>query len=240
MVGSPGRVIAIGDVHGCIHALDAVVDAIAPTSADTLVFLGDLIDHGRESRETLERIIELESQCQVVLIRGNHEEMMLWARDGEQPLHYWMNHGGVPTLNSYHFPGKLEDVPAEHWALIERCVPYYETDDFIFTHANYLADVPMAEQPGTQLRWALFEPQEIRRHMSGKGVLVGHTEQKSGEILDLGIAMCIDTACWRYGWLTAIEPATGEIWQASKWGILREQGEETHRDRLTAVFGAGG
>jgi len=237
MTSSTGRVIAIGDVHGCIHALEAVLEAIAPTSADTLVFLGDLIDHGRESRETIDRIIALKSQCQVVLVRGNHEEMMMWAREGEQGLIYWINHGGASTLSSYRFPAaRLEEISDAHWQLVESCVPYYETDDFIFTHANYQADLPMAEQQGTHLRWALFEPAEMRRHQSGKGVLVGHTEQRDGEILDLGFAMCIDTACWRYGWLTAIEPSTGEIWQASKWGVLREQGEESHRERLTVAF----
>jgi serine/threonine protein phosphatase 1 len=234
------RLIAIGDVHGCNDALDAVLGAIAPTRDDTIVFLGDMIDNGRGSRETLERIIALQSQCQVVLIEGNHEEMMLWARDGEQPLRYWENHGGAPTLNSYHFPGKLDDIPPEHWQLVERCLPFYETDDFLFTHANYLPDAPLAEQEGHQLRWALFEPQEAQRHVSGKPVIVGHTEQKDGEVLDLGFAMCIDTACWRYGWLTALEPATGETWQASKWGILREPGEEQQRERLTVLLSGGG
>jgi serine/threonine protein phosphatase 1 len=232
------RVIAIADVHGCLHALEALLEAIAPTSHDTLVFLGDMIDHGRDSCATLQRIIELESQCGVVRITGNHEEMMLWARHDEKALSYWANHGGVPTLSSYRFPGRLEDIPEEHWRLIEQCVPYYETEDFVFTHANYAPDLPMTEQAGSQLRWTLFDPQDMRPHLSGKGVLVGHTEQPDGEVLDLGFAMCIDTACWRYGWLTAIEPSTGEIWQASKWGVMREQGEQSQRERLTAILGA--
>ncbi len=234
------RVIAIGDVHGCLHALEALVEAIAPASDDTLVFLGDLIDHGRDSRETIERTIALESQCRVVRITGNHEEMMLSAHDGQQALAYWENHGSAPTLSSYRFPGRLEDIPEDHWRLVKQSVPYFETEDFVFTHANYAPDLPMAEQPGRQLRWALFDPQEMRPHMSGKAVLVGHTEQRDGEILDLGFAMCIDTACWRYGWLTAIEPSTGETWQASKWGVLRERGEESHRERLTVLLGAKG
>jgi serine/threonine protein phosphatase 1 len=174
-------------------------------------------------------------------VEGNHEEMMRWARDsGEKAVAYWENHGGVPTLNSYRFPGRLEDIPEAHWRWVERCLPYYETEDFVFAHANYAAELAMAEQPGRQLRWALFEAREMRPHASGKAVIVGHTEQASGEILDLGFAMCIDTACWRYGWLTAIEPSTGETWQASKWGVLREQGEQTHRQRLTALFGSQG
>ena len=78
-----GRLIAIGDVHGCVHALDTVLEAIEPAADDRLVFLGDLIDQGKESREVLERIIELERKCEVVLIRGNHEEMMYAARESE-------------------------------------------------------------------------------------------------------------------------------------------------------------
>ncbi len=241
MSNAAGRLISLGDVHGCIHALDAVLEAVAPAPADTLVFLGDMIDHGRDSNDVLARIIELQSQCRVVLIEGNHEEMMLWARrDGDEALRYWENHGGAPTLNSYRFPGRLEDVPPEHWRLVEECVPYYETDDFIFTHASYLPELPMADQPTHQLRWMLFDPHELRPHCSGKPVLVGHTEQKEAEILDLGFAMCIDTACWRYGWLTAIEPATGETWQASKWGILRELGELNHVEKLTVLLKSNG
>ena len=231
-----GRVIAIGDVHGCIHALDAVLEAIAPTGADEFVFLGDLVDNGRDSRDVLNRILELQSACRVVLIQGNHEEMMLAARSGAEAFNYWQNCGGALTLSSYHFPGRMEDVTAEHWAMIESCLPYYETDDLIFTHANYLPNVPMPQQPRHQLRWALFEPQEMRPHMSRKPVIVGHTEQKDGEILDLGFAMCIDTACWRYGWLTAVDCYSGDQWQASHWGVMREPSETSHRERLTQIF----
>jgi hypothetical protein len=66
------RLIAIGDVHGCFHALDAVLNSIDPAREDRLVFLGDIIDQGRESRDVLERIIALRRQCRVVLIQGNH------------------------------------------------------------------------------------------------------------------------------------------------------------------------
>ena len=76
----PNRLIAIGDVHGCIQALDAVLESINPTSDDRIIFLGDMIDQGRESREVLERIIALKRQCEVVLIQGNHEEMLYAAR----------------------------------------------------------------------------------------------------------------------------------------------------------------
>ena len=233
------RLIAIGDVHGCVHALDVLVDVIAPLPGDQLVFLGDLIDQGPDTRAVLDRLIELKQRCSLVLIQGNHEEMLYAARDNEQALRYWEDCGGIATLNSYRFGGSLNDIPKEHWILLDECRPYFETDDHIFTHANYLPDLPMRLQPGYQLRWALFEPNSMRPHRSRKPVWVCHTEQIQGETFDLGFATCIDTACWRYGWLTAIDVFTKETWQASRWGILRNEGEPNHRGRLSQLFRKG-
>ncbi|MGD9648341.1 MAG: metallophosphoesterase family protein [Pirellulales bacterium] len=237
-MAKPARLIAIGDVHGCIHALDALVDAIGPTAGDTLVFLGDLIDRGRDSRAVLERVIELQRRCRVVLIEGNHEEMLLAARENEKALRYWENCGGIATLASYRFCGTLKDIPPAHWELLGRARPYYETDEFIFTHASYLPDLPMPEQPDYQLRWALLDVAEGRPHNSGKPVVVGHWEQPDSEVLDLGFAICIDTACWRYGWLTALDLPSKQIWQASRWGMLREADEAPQRGRLPQLAGA--
>jgi serine/threonine protein phosphatase 1 len=151
------RLIAIGDVHGCVLALDTVLEAIEPAPGDRLIFLGDMIDQGRESRDVLERIIALRKRCDVVLIQGNHEEMMYAAREDEKALRYWENCGGVATINSYRFGGTLADIPAEHWRLLNTCLPYYETDECIFSHANYLPDLPMAQQSEFSLRWELFD-----------------------------------------------------------------------------------
>lgn len=232
------RLIAIGDVHGCVHALDALLGAIAPRPSDQLVFLGDVVDQGRDTRDVLDRLLELREQCQVVLIRGNHEEMMFAARDSEAALRYWENCGGIATLGSYFFGARIQNIPDEHWKLLDSCRDYHETDEFIFTHANYLPDVPMNLQPDYQLRWALFDPALMRPHDSGKPVFVGHTEQQTSEILDLGFAVCIDTACWRHGWLTALEVHTRQVWQASRWGMLRDPDESTHRGHLPQLAAA--
>ncbi len=226
------RLIAFGDVHGCDHALEALLEAIVPAPDDQLVFVGDLIDQGRDSAAVLERLIQLRQRCHVTLIQGNHEEMLYAARDSERALRYWEECGGIYTLNSYQFDAGLNVIPPRHWALLDSCVPYLETDDFIITHANYRPDVPMSEQDGHLLRWGLFEPAEMQPHQSGKTAIVGHTEQRNSEILDLGFAICIDTACWRHGWLTAIDLHSRIFWQASRWGVLREAEEPTHRGLL--------
>lgn len=232
MADPAGRLIAIGDVHGCVHALDAVLEAIRLQPDDTLVFLGDLVDQGRDTRDVLDRVLALQSICNVVLIEGNHEEMMLAARESEAALRYWEVVGGIATINSYRYAGKLSDIPPEHWQLVESGRPYYETDEFIFTHAGYLPELPMAEQPEHQLRWALLDPAEARPHVSGKRVFVGHTEQRNSEVLDLGFICCLDTACYKHGWLSAMDARTGELWQASRFGMLREADEASHRGRV--------
>jgi serine/threonine protein phosphatase 1 len=231
-----GRLIAIGDVHGCSLALDTVLNAIEPKPHDRLVFLGDLVDQGKDTKDVLDRILKLRDTTQVTLIQGNHEEMMLAARENEPALRYWERCGGVATINSYRFGGALYDVPATHWKLLQACQPYLETADFIFTHANYMPDLPMDEQPDYLLRWALFEAGKQQLHFSGKTVVVGHTEQKDAEILDLGFAKCVDTACWTYGWLTAIDVESEQVWQASRWGVLRDPDEASQRQTLRELL----
>jgi serine/threonine protein phosphatase 1 len=236
-----GRLIAVGDIHGCIHGLDALLAAVNPASDDQLVFLGDLVDQGANSREVIDRLIELRNRCRMVLIQGNHEEMLFAACDGlargsVDALRFWERCGGIATVNSYKFGGAFSDILPEHWQLLSESRSFYETDEFIFTHASYVPELPMAEQPGRQLRWALFDESELAPHCSGKTVFVGHTEQRSGDPLDLGFAVCIDTAGWRYGWITALEVRTREIWQASRWGMLRETGQATPGDKLAKML----
>jgi serine/threonine protein phosphatase 1 len=62
------------------------------------------------------------------------------------------------------------------------------------------------------------------RHCAGKVAIVGHTPQKSGEVLDLGYLKCIDTFCHGGGWLTALEVGTGKVWQANLAGQMRRGG----------------
>lgn len=235
MSSEPGRLIAIGDVHGCVHALEVLLQSIVPTPVDRLIFLGDLIDQGRDSAAVLDLLLELQRQCQMRVILGNHEEMLFKAHESEPALRYWENCGGVYTLNSYRFGAGLDVIPPKHWDLLKSALPYYETEDFILTHANYFPDLPMDQQEGYRLRWALFEPDRMIPHQSGKTVVVGHTEQPNSEILDLGFVICIDTACWRHGWLTALDLRSREYWQASRWGILREAEEPTHRGLLPQI-----
>jgi serine/threonine protein phosphatase 1 len=220
-----GRIIAIGDVHGCSAALAALVRAIDPTALDTLVFLGDYIDRGPDSRGVLEQVIALGQRCTVVPLLGNHEEMVLAALEGQSELDFWMKFGGVEALASYGYgggrgirPGGLRGIlPAEHLEFMKGCRDYFETVRHIFVHAYYEPDRPLHEQPWSALRWASLPPVP-KPHCSGKVAIVGHTPQKSGEVLDLGYLKCIDTFCHGGGSPTALEVVSGKVWQSVSSG----------------------
>ncbi|UUO05765.1 metallophosphoesterase [Blastopirellula sp. J2-11] len=219
------RTIAIGDIHGCVHALDAVLGMIAPTPHDTIVVLGDFIDQGWEVKQTIERLMQLESETNLIHLLGNHEEMLLAGLTCEKTRDYWENCGGARTINSYRFGGSIGDIPADHIEFIRRSRSYYETETCLFAHANAEPDLPMDQQPSYALRWKVLEPDAYQCHVSGKTLFVGHTEQRNGEILNLGCIQDIDTACWRNGWLTAIDVDALHIWQASRFGRMREADE---------------
>ncbi len=213
-----GRLIAIGDVHGCSVALKSLIEAIQPTPLDTLVFLGDYIDRGPDSRGVVEQVIALAERCHVVPLLGNHEEMLLAALEGKDNLRFWLKFGGQETLDSY--GGDLKKIPEDHVRFVKRCRNYYETVGHIFVHAYYDPDRPLYEQNWNGLRW-LSLPRNPVRHCSGKIAIVGHTAQTSGEILSLGFLKCIDTFCHGGGWLTALEVESGRVWQANQSGEVR-------------------
>ena len=64
------RTIAIGDIHGCSAALDALLEAIRPRREDCIVTLGDYINRGPDSRGVIERLIKLKDRCRLVPLLG--------------------------------------------------------------------------------------------------------------------------------------------------------------------------
>lgn len=219
----PARTIAVGDVHGCSQALRAIVDAIQPTADDTLVFLGDYVDRGPDSRGVLDFVLDLEKRCRVVPLLGNHELMLLEAAENRLTIEPWLTVGGAATIQSY--KGHLENVPPEHWDFIRRCRRYYETPTHFFVHANYAASVRLDSQPDYLLFWEHLHLRVPPPHTNGKIAIVGHTAQKSSEILDLGHVVCIDTFCHGGGWLTGMDVNSRQIWQADRNGRLRTHDE---------------
>jgi serine/threonine protein phosphatase 1 len=213
------RIIAIGDIHGHAHALAALIGQIDLQPNDTLITLGDHIDRGPNSKEVLDQLLELEIRCHLIPLMGNHEEMMLGAREGLDNFNFWMKFGGDMALDSYGNGRSVNLIPREHWAFLNRLVRYYETDQHFFVHASYWPNRHFHEQSTLTLFWEpLKENESPTPHFSGKIAVVGHTPQKNGKILDLGHLLCIDTGCGHGGLLTALDITSGRLWQVTENG----------------------
>lgn len=215
------RQFAIGDVHGCSAALRLLDEKLRFRSSDIVVMLGDYVDRGPDSRGVIEYLIELQKRCHLVLLRGNHEIMMMRAREDRSAMVEWLSCGGDKTLDSYQ-ASSFSDLPEAHWQFLASTVPYHESDHDFFVHANAYPDFDLADQPEYMLFWEFLS--DTSPHKSGKRMICGHTAQKSGRILDLGHAICIDTHAHGGGWLTCLEIRTGLYWQASQSGQIRDAG----------------
>jgi serine/threonine protein phosphatase 1 len=213
------RTLAIGDIHGCLTALETLLAAVDVKPDDLIITLGDYTDRGPDSRGVLDLLINLWWQEQLVAIRGNHDAMFCDARKDRSASAMWCALGGDATLKSY--GGSFKKVPDEHWQFLEHaCVNYYETQSHIFVHAGLWHDWPLDEQPESILFYERFY--DPLPHESGKIMICGHTNQKSGLPNDKGHAVCIDTRAYGGGWLTCLHVESGHCWQANQKGAVRE------------------
>lgn len=215
------REIAIGDIHGCSTALEALLREIDPTPADTIITLGDYIDRGPDSRGVIEQLMGLRGRCNLIMLLGNHEEMLFGAFDGGSKLDLWLQFGGDEMLRSYADRGGLELVPQEHLRFLRDCRLFVESDTHIFVHAGFWPNRRMDDQPASALLWENLDPERAAPHYSRKPVVLGHTPQTNGEVLDLGFLKCIDTFCHSGGWLTGLEVFSGQVWQTNQQGDFR-------------------
>jgi len=217
------RILAIGDIHGCSAALGALATFVPFRPDDMLVTLGDYVNRGPDSRGVIDWLIAWRKRVRLVALLGNHEIMMLAARDGGDAYERFVDCGGDATVASYARAGgtgRLSDVPDEHWRFLkDGTCGWYETASHFFVHANAYPDYPLDEQPEFMLHWEEFN--DPRPHESGKVMVCGHTSQKSGEPRFIGHAVCIDTWACGDGWLTCLDVDSGKYWQADQSGRTR-------------------
>lgn len=229
------RILAIGDIHGYRVALDALLEAVAPTADDWIITVGDYVDRGPDSRGVLDRMLELQKTGRHVALRGNHEEMMMISRDEPGLLPMWIMNGGQDTLASYGSPGKmgtLDDVPRSHWNFLDHvCIDWFETERHFFVHADAVPHIALSAQPPQVVRWQKLQPHPP--HFSGKQMICGHTVQPSGKPWNLEHMICIDTGIYLpNGKLTCLDVETGDYWQSDAAGRVTTSSLE--KDRETA------
>lgn len=127
------RTFAIGDIHGCLSALETLLDLLELRPDDRLVFLGDYVDRGPDSRGVIELLMRLSQNPTHCFVRGNHDQWMLDSRFEKDWVSGWGMVGGLETLDSY-TARDLDEVPEAHFQWLEQTPLFFETETEIFVH----------------------------------------------------------------------------------------------------------
>lgn len=217
-------VYAIGDVHGCADRLDALHAAIVADAATrsakrrVLVWLGDYVDRGPDSRGVIERLLAPPPGFETVALKGNHEQFLLDFLADPSIGPHWMMNGGAETLASYGIPimdgcyfradrwdalsrALREALPPAHRRLLDRLRPSHREGDYLFVHAGIRPGTTLDEQELDDLIWIrgefLFSEAD-----HGAIVVHGHTISDDPQIRPNRIG--IDTGAFFSDRLTAL------------------------------------
>ncbi len=222
-----GRVIAIGDVHGCSLELQELLNHIEPGPNDLLIQLGDLVNRGPDSAGCIAIARRHRMKC----LLGNHEYRLLryhWSKDASM-------------LKKYDYE-TLEQLTEEDWRFLEAMPLFYHESymQTVFVHGGFFpdGDVPWHTQPAeiiTQIQVIDDDGHPARRSDTGEGtpwsdlwkgppyVLYGHTPRS--RVYRRPWSLGIDTACVYGGHLTACILPGQEILQV-----------QAHRTYLESKF----
>lgn len=209
-----GKYFAIGDIHGCINLLESLWDKIEPDfdrEKDTLLFIGDYIDRGPDSREVVDFILDLKKKVNIICLKGNHEQMLLTYHLYNSYKDFYLMNGGSSTVMSYGLvksdSGKRMNIPPEHLDFFRTLLPYHETEDYIFVHAGLKPGYPLKLQDQTDMIWIRSEFIDSDYDF-GKKIVFGHTPLPR-PLLTAG-KIGIDTGAVYGGKLTCVQ-LPGEI-----------------------------
>jgi len=193
--------LVVGDVHGCFHTFTKLINEHWDSDKQILVQLGDLLDRGKFSPETILYAIELQENNpdNVTFLKGNHEfEAIVHAEEGNEN---WLKQCGETTLKQ--FERKSLDL-FDYIPWLTSLPLYYETDDVFISHAgiSMAAENPFEESHPESVLWTRGQLKNI-----GKLQIIGHTPCKSGraEFDNKSNTLNIDTGAYSPRGLTAVK-----------------------------------
>lgn len=211
-------IFAIGDIHGRADLLDALHEAIdiacSRLGGRVLeVYLGDYVDRGPYSAETIELLLSRERRRELILLGGNHEAMLQQFLDADLELRDWARFGGLQTLLSYgvqpsqwRTPDECRaqlraSIPAAHLTFLRTLLDWAWLGDYFFVHAGVRPGVRLEAQSARDGCWIRDDFLRDRRN-HGAIVVHGHTTTEEPEFLDNRINL--DTGAYLSGRLTCL------------------------------------
>lgn len=193
------RIIAVGDIHGCLYSLHELLEKLELRETDQLVFLGDYIDRGKYSKEVVDYLIELRDWYSCFFLMGNHELMFLQFLETDDPS-LWLQNGGKATLESYGIKDG-HDLPETHIEFFRSCLYFLQTKHFFFVHGGLDPEMSIDQNlknlGNEEFCWIRIHLRpaylDQERYKWEKTVVCGHTPVSVPIMLDKLIA--IDTGC---------------------------------------------
>lgn len=212
------RIFAIGDIHGCARELQALLAKINPKSEDLVIFLGDYVDRGPDSRTVIDIILDLAKDTNVVTLKGNHEALFLDFLEQPESVGagLFILNGGTSTLACYLEPSGSISIPEDHLNFLRKLRLSFQTQHYFFVHAG-VPDLPLSlikdEEHELAMLWSRY-PFLSSRFRWEKTIVHGHTPVREAEILPNRVN--VDTGCVYDGRLTAIELPSMRLIQVDK------------------------
>ena len=230
------RIYAIGDIHGRCDLLERLIGQIEEDCADlpagmkaTIIFLGDYIDRGLQSRAVIDFLIsDRLERFNTIFLMGNHEEALLRFLDDASFGKQWTRYGGAETLYSYGFnppnsraslasheamaaaaqawekvwTGFRQSIPHDHIEFFQTLRPYHVAGDYLFVHAGMRPNVPLNEQTQRDMLWIRDEFLDDDRPFDHV-IVHGHTPTE--DIHRDNRRIGLDTGAFISGKLTAVK-----------------------------------
>lgn len=218
----PGqRAYVVGDIHGCAALLDRllktiVADATVGPEKRFLVFVGDYVDRGPDSRAVIDRLLNPPKGFEVRCLRGNHDQAVLDFLNDPLTYRTWKNYGAQETLLSYGVRPPLFDdekaiaaardefiakMPESHRRFLEELELSTVIGDYFFVHAGVRPGVALGAQSAEDMLWIredfLFSSNDF-----GKVVVHGHSPTEG--VVRRKNRIGIDTGAYATGRLTAL------------------------------------
>ena len=200
------KVLIIGDIHGCLDMLKRLMDKIDwRPGKDRLIFLGDYIDRGQNSKGVVDYILEL-IRCSphVECLVGNHETIFMDYLDGKDRELFLIN-GGLRTLESYQEDRPKQGgplVPPAHMGFFQSLKSFIELDDYYIVHAGFRPGLGLTEQSAEDMVW-IRDDFIYSEYDFGKRVIFGHTPFHQPLVMENKIGL--DTGAVYGNRLTSLE-----------------------------------
>lgn len=226
------RTLVFGDIHGGLKALDQLLERVAVSQNDRLIFLGDYVDGWSESAQVIDFLMELSQKHECIFIKGNHDAWCQEWLEKHIVNDIWFLHGGKSTIESYQ---NIElSRKRQHLEFFSQMKDYFvDENNNLFIHAGFSSmHGPEKEHYQTNFSWdrtlwemALTMDKRIKkdsllypkRLLLFNEIYIGHTPTLHYDV-EIPMHGCnvwnVDTGACFYGKLSCLDIQTKEFWQS--------------------------